>query len=204
MSIARRIRRPSPALIIACCALFVALGGTSYALTAGSIGSREIRDGSVRSIDVLDGTLRGSDLRRDAVGGGAIDEQALDVTKLDVGHLPAVPQAQAAERAALAEGIAQQILVRRDGRVALSRSAIDVDHLEAGRYLLTFGRDVSGCVPAATLTDHLAYGPDLAGGGEIVVRPGDEPSQMYVTTADSDDHPFDHDFSLIVSCSGTD
>jgi hypothetical protein len=43
-------------------ALFVALGGTSYAVVAGSIGSREIKDNSVRSKDVRDGEIRSVDV----------------------------------------------------------------------------------------------------------------------------------------------
>ena len=38
-------RRPSPALVIACIALFVSLGGVSYGVATGFIDSREILDG---------------------------------------------------------------------------------------------------------------------------------------------------------------
>lgn len=55
-------RGPSPALIVACLALFVALGGVAYGVAADSIGTRAIKDGSVRSGDVRDGSLRGHDV----------------------------------------------------------------------------------------------------------------------------------------------
>ena len=45
-------RRPSPALVIACIALFVSLGGVSYAVATGSIDSREIRNNTISSNDV--------------------------------------------------------------------------------------------------------------------------------------------------------
>jgi hypothetical protein len=55
-----RIRRPpSPALAIACVALFVALGGAAYA--AATIGSEDIVNGSIRNRDFKDGTLRGQE-----------------------------------------------------------------------------------------------------------------------------------------------
>jgi hypothetical protein len=42
------IRSLSPATLIASVALFVSLGGVSYAVATGSIGSRAIKNGSVR------------------------------------------------------------------------------------------------------------------------------------------------------------
>jgi hypothetical protein len=42
-------------------AVFIALGGVSYAVGKGSIGSREIRDDAVRGIDVRDGDLSAED-----------------------------------------------------------------------------------------------------------------------------------------------
>ena len=45
-----RLRRPSPALVIACLALAVALGGTGYAtisLPANSVGTKQLKQGAV-------------------------------------------------------------------------------------------------------------------------------------------------------------
>lgn len=57
-----RPRRPSPAMIVALLALFVALGGTAVAARS-LIGPRDIARGAVRSIHVRDGTLVGADVR---------------------------------------------------------------------------------------------------------------------------------------------
>ena len=54
-------RRLSYANLIATLALFVALGGSSYA--AISIGSKQIADNSVRSKDVRNNSIRGKDIR---------------------------------------------------------------------------------------------------------------------------------------------
>ncbi|HEU0018760.1 MAG TPA: hypothetical protein VFQ14_00575 [Thermoleophilaceae bacterium] len=59
--------RPSPALVIACIALFVALGGVSYGLATGSIDSREIADNTIRSKDVRDNSVYSRDLRNNDV-----------------------------------------------------------------------------------------------------------------------------------------
>lgn len=55
--------RPSHATVVAYLALFVALGGTSYAVATGSIDSREIKNNSVRGKDVRNRTLTLSDIK---------------------------------------------------------------------------------------------------------------------------------------------
>jgi hypothetical protein len=60
-------RLPSPALVIACVALFVSLGGVSYGLAKGSVDSREIKNNTVRSGDVLNNTLRSKDVRNNTL-----------------------------------------------------------------------------------------------------------------------------------------
>lgn len=62
-----RVSRPSPALVIACVALFVSLGGVSYGLATGSIDSREIADGTIRSKDIRDNSVYSRDLRNNEV-----------------------------------------------------------------------------------------------------------------------------------------
>lgn len=48
--------------VVATLALFIALGGSAYAIGAGTIGSREIRDNSIRSSDVRNNALTGRDI----------------------------------------------------------------------------------------------------------------------------------------------
>ena len=87
------MKRISPALVIACIALFVALGGVSYGLATGSIDSREIRDNTIRSkdvrnnsvytrdirnndvrdIDIRNGTIKGRDVARDTLTGDNVN-----------------------------------------------------------------------------------------------------------------------------------
>lgn len=68
----RRIlgRRPSPAFVLACIALVVALSGTGYAalsLPRGSVGTPQLRNGAVTSLKVRNHTLRRVDFRRGAL-----------------------------------------------------------------------------------------------------------------------------------------
>jgi hypothetical protein len=75
MSRSIRNIRISPASILAMVALFVALGGVSYA--AATIGSAQIKDNSIRSKDVRNGTLTGKDVGADKLGGDEIAESSL-------------------------------------------------------------------------------------------------------------------------------
>lgn len=65
--------------VVATLALFIALGGTGYALTLprDSVGSRQIREGAVRSSEIARGAIRSTDVRNDALDGRDIDETRL-------------------------------------------------------------------------------------------------------------------------------
>jgi hypothetical protein len=76
VSLVRSIRkRLSYANVTASVALFIALGGTSYAVLR--VDSRDVVDNSLRSKDIRTHTLRGHDIRRNGIGGGAVKERAL-------------------------------------------------------------------------------------------------------------------------------
>jgi hypothetical protein len=61
-----RLRRPSPAMLVALLALFAALGGSSYAalqLPRGSVGTTQLRNGAVTSPKVKNNSLLVRDFR---------------------------------------------------------------------------------------------------------------------------------------------
>jgi len=71
-------QRPSPAMIVALLALFVALGGSSYAaIKTGAVGARAIANNSVRSADIRNGTIRGTDVRANSLTNADIDNSKL-------------------------------------------------------------------------------------------------------------------------------
>ena len=65
----RILRRPSPALVVATIALFLAAGGTTYALTlpANSVGSAQIQAGRVLNSKLAPGSVSNSKMGRNAV-----------------------------------------------------------------------------------------------------------------------------------------
>ena len=63
--------RPSPALVVAVLALLVALGGTTYAVTAlpkNSVGAAQVKKNAVRSAEVKNNSLRAKDFRKGELG----------------------------------------------------------------------------------------------------------------------------------------
>lgn len=65
------MRRPSPAFVISLLALFVALGGTTYAATSlprNSVGTAQIKSGAVTKTKIAKGTLAGMQGRQGATG----------------------------------------------------------------------------------------------------------------------------------------
>jgi hypothetical protein len=66
--------RPSPALVIACIALFAALTGSAIAAGVGK--------NTVRSPQIVDGTIRTVDIRDNAVAAGKIAPDAVDTTEI--------------------------------------------------------------------------------------------------------------------------
>lgn len=62
-----RLRRPSPAMVVACVALTLSLAGTSYAtvsLARNSVGTVQLRDNAVTSRKIRDFSLRQWDFKR--------------------------------------------------------------------------------------------------------------------------------------------
>ena len=64
------MKKPSAATVLATLALFVALGGTSYAavtLAPNSVGSTQLKDGAVQSSDIKDGSIGSGDISNGAI-----------------------------------------------------------------------------------------------------------------------------------------
>jgi len=84
-------RRLTFANSVSLLALFVALGGSSYA--AVKVGTREIANNSVRSQDVRNDTLRTGDIRDNNVFSGDIHDDAVQGRDIKESSLGTVPDA---------------------------------------------------------------------------------------------------------------
>ena len=162
--------RPSPAMVVSLIALFVALGGTSYAVATGSIDSREIKNY----------TLTGKDMRKDGVGGITIKES----------RLGPVPFADALTHTAVVGPLGQ--FVRGRGVTSVSRTD------NPGLYQVVFNRDVRGCFYNATVADVGAADPP--GGQVTVGGVTTNPNAITVRTTNSGGERANRPFHLLVSC----
>ncbi|HEX5527822.1 MAG TPA: hypothetical protein VFX44_11590 [Solirubrobacterales bacterium] len=72
--------RPSPALVISCVALFLALTGSALAvgLAKNSVRSAQIVDGTVRTVDLRDNSVTAPKIAADSVGSEEIAENAVE------------------------------------------------------------------------------------------------------------------------------
>ena len=104
--------RPSPALVIACIALFVSLGGASYGVATGFIDSRELKNNTIRSKDVRNNPLRTFDIRNNEIRGFDIRNSSVrgrdvalntltgaDISEQDLGQVPSAATANSAATA---------------------------------------------------------------------------------------------------------
>jgi hypothetical protein len=111
-------RRPSPAFVLSCIALFVSLGGVSYGVATGFINSREIKNNTVRSKDLRNNTIRTFDIRNNEVRGFDIRNSSVqgrdialntltgaDVSEQDLEQVPSAATADIAGTAGSAGGV---------------------------------------------------------------------------------------------------
>lgn len=171
--------RPSPAMVVALTALFVALGGSAYAL---SITGASIVNGSVRSADIKNHSLTGKDMKRDGVGGVTVKES----------RLGPVPFAEAVTHSAVVNSAGQ--LVRGRGAAA----ALRILGIGSGRYAVIFNRDVRGCFYSATIGDVSTAGPPT--GQATVASLPTNANAVLVRTQGEIGNPAPRPFHLLVSC----
>jgi hypothetical protein len=120
--------------MVALAALFVALGGSSYA--ALRVGTRQIVNNSVRSVDVRNGTLRGKDSGRNTYG-------AREIRESDLGE---VPRATLAGRAALADRAALANTLGGRTAAQFAPAGVEAVHVIGASGQPAFGQDWSAVV----------------------------------------------------------
>lgn len=74
------LHKPSPAMVVACISLFVALGGTSFAamtLARNSVLSKHIKNGQIKRADLAANAVTGAKVANNALTGADVAEQSL-------------------------------------------------------------------------------------------------------------------------------
>ena len=87
--------RPSPAMIVACVALLVALGGTSVAavtaLAPNSVGTVQLKTNAVIAAKIRNANVTGAKVANNAITGPKVRNGSLSRTDFAAGSLPAGP-----------------------------------------------------------------------------------------------------------------
>lgn len=187
--------RLSYANVIATLALFVALGGSSYA--AIKVTGKNVRDSSLSGRDIKNSTLTSSDVKN----------RSLLAADFRAGQLPAGPQGpQGAQGPQGIPGVkgdagapATKLWARVSGAGALvaGSGATGVARTEAGRYNVSFNQNVSGCAWVSS-SDFRGIGD----GWGVHVDHGTPPSpnQVRVLTSLDTSATVDQPFDVAVFC----
>jgi hypothetical protein len=173
--------------VMASIAVFVALGGTSYAamtLPRDSVGARQLKTDSVRTSELRARSVTTNEIRDKSVFISDLSDSARNALKGAAG--PAGP-AGVSLRASLNSGGVQVV-----GNATGSTS------IGGGKYSITFERDVTGCTPAATLARNPGGTVEDPGPGSIVVAI--EGGKVAVETYDAAGAPTNLPFNLLVAC----
>jgi len=129
-------RRPSPALVVACAALFVALAGTGVAAVVAlvpnnSVGTAQLRNNAVVSAKVKDHSLAAKDFA--------------------TGQLPAGPAGATGATGAtgpagpIGPGITTWAIVKANGTLDKASGVTAVTRTAVGTYNVAFAVDVTNC-----------------------------------------------------------
>jgi hypothetical protein len=175
MHLIRRLL-PSPAMVVAMTALFVALSGSAYAIV---ITGASIRNNSVTGADIRNKSLHGRDVLPDSLGGIPIKES----------RLGPVPRA---------DGVSRFAVVTDAGVLARARGVSSAARTAEGRYQVIFDRDVRACAFAVNVADPGAAGPPQ--GQATATALAANANAVSIRTETSGGNAADKPFHLIVSC----
>jgi hypothetical protein len=126
--------RPSPALVIACVALFAALSGSAMAakfairsaqIVDGTVRTVDLRDNAVSSPKIADATVTANDLGTDSVGSDEIQKDAVNTDEI---AKDAVKADEIAPEAVASSEVANQSLTQDD----LGANSVGSSELQAG------------------------------------------------------------------------
>jgi hypothetical protein len=177
-------RLPSPALVIACVALFVSLGGVSYGLATGSIDSREIKNNAVsskdmrnntirskdvrnntmRTFDIRNNEVRGFDIRNSTVRGRDVAFNTLSGADISEGTLAKVPSATTADTAGSATTAGSVATLRTIAPTSVAEGAAAVTLATHGPLTLSGACEADGVNTEAKLRVQTTEANSAAGG----------------------------------------
>jgi hypothetical protein len=206
--ITRFRKRLSFANVTSALALFIALGGTSYAaitLPANSVGRTQIRSSGVGQSEVAANAVGRSEIRHSGVGRseiatGGVTQSEIAMNSVGPGEIrdgrisPADLSDDAKNAVAELKGVTFRVAAT-DAGAATGGNAKSVSRTtDPGVYSVDLGQDVSACQVSATIAGAGAT-PGL-----VTVTPGASTSLLTVSTFDNLNAPANRPFQLLVAC----
>jgi hypothetical protein len=186
----------SYANVMATVAVFVALGGTSYAvatLPRNSVGPKQIRSNAVGSSELRSRSVRSSDVRDRSLRLRDLSRAARDSLRGRQGRPgPQGPTGQSAASFTAAVNAAGSVVATKGGATGSHTSA------GSGEYTLTFNRDMRACWAVGSISRVPGTTPEDPQDGQIVTSTTG--SGVFVRTLDGNGQPADLPFHLIVVC----
>ncbi len=185
-------------------ALFIALGGTSYAaaqLSFNSVEKRHIASGAVGKSEIRSGAVGKSEVRRNAVGASEIGSGVVNTSELKDGGI-AVGDLATATRTALTETSAVTFRAASTSTgTAAGGNATAIARNAVGDYTVTLARDVSACQYGVAVTG-VKNGTTIEAPpvGFATAAPTTDGTKVAVKTFDQAGAALDAPFSLLVAC----
>jgi hypothetical protein len=167
-------------MAVALLALFMAMGGSAYALV---VTSGSIKNNTIRSVDVRNGGLLGKDVRVGGLGGRAIKESTLGTVPVSF----------------VAHGLAHFAVVNAGGQQVRGRGTTSAARTAEGRYQVIFDRDVRACAYYGTIGGPTAAAPP--DNGQITVSGlGSNVNGVDIRTTGANGNDANKPFHLLVNC----
>lgn len=170
-------------------ALFVALGGTSYALTLphNSVGAKQLRAGSVRGSEIRDRSVRSIDLRNGTIALKDIAAKARASLRGRPG--PTGPPGPSGAN----------LFIESDSGGGHQIGNGTMNYLGGNTYRVSFPRSVAACALAASpATVPGGLTPEAPAGSTVIVA--HEGDNALVRTFNAANDPQGLPFSLIAAC----
>ena len=147
-----KLGRPSHATVIAYLALFVALGGSAYAvgnLGKNTVGTKQLKKNAVTTAKIKNGAVTGAKIESNAITTAKIADGAVSGAKVNVGSLGTVPNAtnaQTAQHAQTADAIQAPEAPHLVGKPGEPPFAPTWENLPEGAVAAAFYKDREGVV----------------------------------------------------------
>jgi len=182
----------SYANVMATAAVFIALGGSAYAVTQlprDSVGAAQIKRGAVGA----------SELRTGAVSSRSIRDRSVTLRDISATARGSLRGAKGDPGPVGPSGVAFHAAVNSGGATVRGNATGFTHQGGSGLYTIAFGRDVSGCQATATLAA-VQNGPALEQPTPGRITVGAAGATLAVRTFDVDGSAKDQPFNVIVVC----